>query len=164
MPKKSASRFVIAEIAAEKASGGGASIEEWSDVMHRGLEGLRGQDVEPAGLGQIVRACRTPKQFALMVRLISQHCRTHGTGKEIFELIRKHRDQTVFSLSEWIDALDYFADWLEQNHYSLDFINMLNYLQCCTLLPDAKSPGAKLDAILRDAIPKYGVSWVTPRR
>ncbi|GEM_PF-4468098 len=164
MSPKSHSRFVVADIARENAARSGVSLEDWSDVLRRGLEGLRGQDVEPEGLAQIARACRTPKQFALMVRLISQHCRATGTGKEIFELIRKHRDQAVFSLTEWMDALDTFTDWLESNHHNLDFLNMLNYIQCATLLPEAKSPGAHLEEVLLFSIEKYGVSWATSRR
>lgn len=156
--------FLVGELAAEKASKSKASAVEWADVLQRGLEGLRGQDIDLEGLEQIARACSSPRQFALMVRLISHHCRTHGQGRKVFDVIKKHISMTVFSLSEWIDSLEYFGDWLDENGHSLDFLNMLNYLQCCTQLPDAKTPGAKLKPMLEEAIDKFGVAWAAVKK
>lgn len=155
----SKSHFVVAELAAEKAKRTSIAEKEWADVLQRGLQGLRGQDVELEGLEQVAQACSTPRQFALMVRLISQHCRGHGQGKKVFELIRQNVSTTVFSLAEWIESLEYFTDWLEKNGEQIDFLNMLNYLQCCTHLPDAKTPGAKLKPTLVESIQKFGVTW-----
>ena len=156
--------FVVAQLAKEKAAKSRVPEAEWAEVLQRGLEGLRGQDVDLTGLEKIARACSSPKQFALMVRLISHHCRTHGQGRKVFDLITKHITMTVFSLSEWIASLEVFADWLDQHHQQLDFLNMLNYLQCCTQLPDAKAPGAKLQDALMQAIDKYGVSWAAAKK
>jgi hypothetical protein len=156
--------FPIEVLSAEKAAETPHSVEEWAEVLQRGLEGLRGADVDLHSLSKIVRACTSPKQYARMVRLISQACRTQGKGRQVFELLDRHTSSTVFSLSEWILSLEYFAEWLDDKHYALDFLNMLNYIQCCTQLPDAKTPGANLLQTVKEAIDKFGVSWTTPRR
>lgn len=131
----------------------------WAEVLHHALFSLRGEDIDYPALRQIFLASSTPAQFSNSVRLISQHCRSHPGGKGIFQRWIQAANESTFSLTEWIEALEGFSLWLSQRGHRIDLSNMLRYLECCTQLPDSRNTHAPLGDVLHLAIEKYGVAW-----
>ena len=151
--------FNVVQLATRMESQTAHTYAEWEQVLSRALLGFRGQDLDYVGLERIVLACGNPSQFAVMVRLMSQYCRASGGGREVYKMIDEHIEPTTFVLSEWVQALEFFANWLDKRKKAIDFQNMLNYIACCTELGNAKQPGANLTDIVRQSIDEYGVDW-----
>lgn len=129
---------------------------EWLAVLETARQSLKLVDIDYPSLEQFALASRNPKDFTSLVRLIYQYGRSHPFGEEISDVLFSYVNESPFSLSDWIEALAYFYGWLDRNRRPIDFLSMLEYLQCCVASPDAREMGQTLSALVRDMLEVAG--------
>ncbi len=86
------------------------------------------------------QACATPQDWQNLENLISTLAEQELVQR--IENLYEQVDQSDFSLSDWVEALLCFDQWLEdQNISKRPLASMLGYIHCCTLtLADTLAP------------------------
>ena len=129
---------------------------DWVKALESARQSLKFIEIDYQSLELIAMACRSPAQFTVITRLIYQYGKSHPHGALISELILKNVNDSPFSLSDWIAAIEYFYQWLETNHRKTDFLPMLKYLECCVVSPEAKEGGQTLTSLVGDMLRVIG--------
>src|SRR5689334_17981561 len=101
---------------------------EWIIALESARQSLKFIDIDYQSLEYIAVASRSPSQFTVIVRLIYQYGKSHPHGDLVSDLILGYVNDSPFSLSDWMDAIEYFYLWLEKNGRKIDFLPMLQYL------------------------------------
>jgi hypothetical protein len=112
--------------------------------------------MNPETLELFAAASGSPSKFTALVRLIYQYGKSHPRGALISDLVLRYANESHFSLSDWIEAIDFFNRWLEKNGRKIDFLSMLEYLHCCVDAPDAREPGQTLLNLVEDMLEVMG--------
>lgn len=129
---------------------------EWTKALESARQSLKFIDIDFQSLEQIALASRSPSKFTTMTRLIYQYGKSYPNGEQISDLILEYTNQSPFSLSNWIDCIDYFYYWLAGQKRKIDFLPMLKYLDCCAASSDAKEGGQTFTALLEDMLKVSG--------
>lgn len=125
---------------------------EWSRALETARQSLKFIEMNDLSLEHIALASASPRQFTAIVRLIYQYGKSHPHGARVSDLVLGHVNDSPFSLSDWLDAIEYFYGWLEKNQRNVDFLSMLNYLECCVASQDARESGQTLAALVEDML------------
>ena len=144
--------FDVKSLAARKKQETGHDEVEWLRALESARQSLKRTEVSYQSLEQIALASRSPSKFTIMTRLIYQYGKTHPHGDSVSALIFEWVDQSPFALSDWIDAIDYFSQWLADHQRRIDFLTMLKYLECCAASPDAQEGGQTFRALVEDML------------
>lgn len=129
---------------------------EWLRALESARQSLKFVDIDFQSLEQIALASSSPEKFTLMTRLIYQYGKSHPNGDQISELILKFVNDSPFSLTDWVDAIEYFHRWLGENNRKVDFLPMLKYLECCVASADAREGGQTFAALIEDMLAVCG--------
>ena len=129
---------------------------EWAMALESARQSLKFIDIDYESLEHFAVASRSPAQFTILARLIYQYGKSHPNGTQISELIIGFVNESPFSLSDWIDAIEFFNRWLENKNRKTDFLPMLKYLECCVASQDAKESGQTLGALIEDYLNVVG--------
>jgi hypothetical protein len=144
--------FDVRSLAAQKHKETEQNEVEWLRALESARQSLKFIDIDYQSLEQIALASRSPEKFTVVVRLIYQYGKSHPHGDQVSDLILEYTNDSPFSLSEWIDAIDFFYQWLSTNQRKIDFLEMLKYLQCCVVSPDARQGGQTFAALVEDML------------
>ncbi len=129
---------------------------DWIMSLESARQSLKFVEIDYQSLEYLALASRSPGQFTVVVRLIYQYGKSHPHGELISDVILGYVNESPFSLSDWLDAIEYFNGWLEKNGRKIDFLPMLKYLECCIAAPDAKESGQTLGALIQDMLNVIG--------
>jgi hypothetical protein len=144
------------------------SEQEWIRALMNARESLRVAELSDQALFELARACRSPSTLTCVVRLIYQEYRSypaaypaaypvaHPSGRFSYARLVEYVLDSPFAFPEWMDAIEYFEQWLKKNQKKVDLISMLDYLHCCTVSPEARAPGQILSHLLSDMLELYG--------
>jgi hypothetical protein len=148
--------FDVRALAAQKHLETGHAELEWLKAFETARQSLKFLDIDHEGLNHLALASRAPARFTVMMRLIYQYGKSHPHGDQITDRILEMTSESPYSLSDWIDAIDYFQGWLTKNGRKIDFLPMLKYLACCVDSPDAKEGGQTFAALVEDMLTVVG--------
>lgn len=148
--------FEVSSLANKKSAETKHDRIDWVKALESARLSLKFTDINYQSLEAIALASRSPAKFTAISRLIYQYGKSHLNGANITDLILESTNESPFSLSDWIDAIEHFYLWLEKNNRKIDFLTMLEYLQCCVASPDAKEGGQTLSALLEDMLNVHG--------
>ena len=100
-------------------------------------------------------ACDTPKQWGALQELLAQV--EQGLQSHTINHLIEQVDQSDFSLTDWINALLSFDQWLSKHNSHLRPVdNMISYIHCCTLtLSDSLAP-PDLAKLTNKMLSQYG--------
>jgi hypothetical protein len=143
-------------LAQKKSQENGLDEASWFKVFDSAQQTLKDVDVDYQIIEYIALASRTPEQFAVMARLIYQYIKSNASGEQITEIILTLVNQSPFALGDWIDSVHYFYQWLLAHRKKIDFVPMLQYLECCVASPDAKKGRHTLLALVEDMLAVHG--------
>jgi hypothetical protein len=148
--------FDMKSLATRKHLESGHDEVEWSRVLETAHQSLKLIGIDYSGLEQFVLASSSPEKLTVLVRLIYQYGRSHHQGNQIPDILLNLTNESPFSLSDWVDAIHYFHQWLNEHHRKIDFLSMLQYLECCVASPDAKEGGQSFAALVEDMLKVQG--------
>jgi hypothetical protein len=148
--------FEVKALAEQRHQETKQSEVEWMRALESARQSLRFIDIDLPSLEKFALASKSSAQFTVLVRLIYQYGKSHPFGDQISELILRMTNESPFSLSEWIDSVDYFYSWLIRHGRKVDFLAMLKYLQCCAVSPDARQGGQTFSSLLEDMLQVCG--------
>lgn len=71
-------------------------------------------------------------------------------------------DQSDYDLTEWIDALHHFQNWLRAHRLKAELSAMIGYLSCCSKAAENAPIHLSLCGILDDMLETHGFEAVHP--
>jgi len=148
--------FDVRALAREKHLETGHGETEWENALENARMSLKVGAVGYRDLAHVARASRSPEKFTSMARLIYQYTKAHPNGGRVADALFRCVNSSPFSLSDWVDAIDYFYRWLVEGKRKVDLLPMLKYLECCVAAPDAKKNGQTLRALVEDMLDIFG--------
>ncbi len=148
--------FNVRILAQRKYQESGIEESSWLKVFESAQQTLKEFEVDYQIIEYIALASRTPEQFAVMSRLIYQFIKSNASGEQVTEMFLNLVNQSPFAIGDWIDSINYFHQWLISNRKKIDFVPMLQYLECCVASPDAKKGRHTLLALVEDMLAVHG--------
>ena len=148
--------FDVKALSVRKAKETGESELEWLRALESARQSLKFIEVDYPGLEMIALASRTAGRFVLMTRMFYQYGKSHPHGDQITDVIVAMVNASPYSLSDWVDAIDCFHQWLNKNGRKVDFLPMLRYLECCVASPEAKAGGQSFAQLVADMLDVAG--------
>lgn len=142
----------IKDLAFQKSKEIASFEHEWTRALKWAQVTLSQSVLSEEGFKQLVLASNKPEKFTLLIRLIYSYSKQNPHREPAPAKLQCLVDSTSFTMSDWVDAIFYFHHWLENNHRKINFLSMLNYLECCSNSPDANEPGQTLESLLRDML------------
>jgi hypothetical protein len=148
--------FDILQLAQLRSSETGHTVSGWTQALELALQSLKFMSIDPKVLEQIAKASGSPETFVMMTRLMYRYGKSYLNGQSVGELIFEFTDKSRYSLSDWVDAIQTFHTWLGENKRKVDFLKMLNYLECVCASRDSKEGGQTLPTLLMDYLKTFG--------
>ena len=144
----------LTSLAPQETSKSIFSQASWNAVLESAQQSLKSVNTDL--LVTLLTASQSPRQFTLVIRLMYQYEKSHRHGEPITDIILRNANESAFALSDWLSAIEFFHDWLEEKNRKMDFLSMLNYLSCCVESPDARYAGQTLTPLLKDMLQIFG--------
>lgn len=146
------------KIARERSEATRQPYMAWLDALSEGQSLMSQAHLDERSLGILANHCQSPRQLSLIVEAIDAHAKEHPDEHSGFVELAQHADDSPYAMAEWIEAIEYFYDWLAQNNRSSPGIrNLLQYLDCCKQAGSSAPPGYPLVALLEEMLDRYGL-------
>lgn len=126
--------------------------QDWLSVLEQAQLALNRCFLTEEDCQQLALASSEPTKFNVIIRLIYSHSKQNPHREPATVLIKRLVNSTPFSMSDWVDAIFYFYQWLNKNNRKVNFLSMLNYLECCSASTDAREPGQTLLNLVKDML------------
>ncbi len=143
-------------LAQTRAKATGHPYMMWLDALSEGRTLQDEARLSERSFSQLAEACESPRQFAMIIEALDEHAKENPDEPNGFVLLADQVNDSPYGLAEWLEAMEYFYDWLEQNQRTGAFKTMLGYL-CCSVesLPSlANKPPLK--DLVSDMLDEYG--------
>lgn len=100
---------------------------------------------------------KTPTSLAHFFRFWCDQCMgSDESTRFLFSKLIEHVDESAFSLSEWLDAISVFYQWLKRKNAKTDFIEALGYIECCCEQSQGDLSHASLPASVDHSLESFG--------
>jgi hypothetical protein len=129
---------------------------EWSQAFKTARQSLKYRDARNKDLRLIALASSSPAKFTTVTRLMYQYSKLHPLNPPVGEVLLQEVDQSPYSMGDWIDTIDRFHNWLSDRERKVDFLAMLNYLDCCAASSEATEGGQKFSEVLDFMLQVFG--------
>jgi len=143
-------------LARQRATDTGEPYMKWLDALSEGRTLQQEAQLGEWAFEQLLDACATPRQFALMMEALDEHAKEHPKRAKGFVLLARQVDDSPYDLTAWVVAIEYFYDWLKENKRSAAYESMLSYLGCCVEAVTSKPIKPQLKDLLADMLDEYG--------
>jgi hypothetical protein len=148
--------FDIRTLADRRHEEGSFDKTDWTKAFESARQTLKLTETDAQILEYLAISAPSPQQFTIMTRLIYQYTKSQAHGEQISALILDIVNGSAFSLTDWIESINFFYAWLNERKRKIDFVSMLQYLECCVAAQDAKQPGITLQTLLQDMLNVHG--------
>lgn len=128
----------------------------WKKCLDNARSILHVRDTTDLELEKLFIASSTPENFNTIIRLIYEFTRTNPNGHLAVKLLFNQADTSHYSLVEWIDGINFFYAWLNENERKSGWKMMLGYLACCSESPENKDIKHKFNDLISDMLKSYG--------
>jgi hypothetical protein len=131
-------------------------LDTWKACLENARRILHTRDISDKDLEKIFTASNDPEKFNTVIKLLYSYTRSNPNGSLAVKLLINHVDTSHYSLSDWVDAINIFNTWLENEGRKTSWDMMLGYLACCTESPENKDIKHKFTDILSDMLNEHG--------
>ena len=128
----------------------------WKKCLENARSILHARDITDSELAKIFTASSTPEDFNTVIRLVYEFTRSNPNGHLAIKLLFNQADTSHFTLTEWIEAINFFNKWLIENDRKCGWKMMLGYLTCCSESPENKDIKHKFNDLINDMLKAYG--------
>ncbi|MBY0414643.1 MAG: hypothetical protein K2Q18_10775 [Bdellovibrionales bacterium] len=130
--------------------------DEWRATLDYARISLPHNLLTDRNLIRLTKGAATIAQTELMVKLLFQDSKERPVGVPAIDLFFKVVDHSNYSLSEWLQAVTFFQEWLEKEKRTTNFQKMLGYLQCCEDSPENKNIEYRFIDLVSDFLKNHG--------
>jgi hypothetical protein len=130
--------------------------EEWRNALSYARSTLSHQVLSDRNLVRLTKGEATIDQTLLMVKILYQDSKERPVGSSGIETFFRVVDYSNYSLKAWLEAIDYFHQWLSEEERRTPFFKMLGYIQCCEESPENKDIEHRLVNLVEDMIKTHG--------
>lgn len=95
-------------------------------------------------------------QLELMVKILFQDSKERPVGVTGIDQFFYVVDRSEFNLFDWLEAFDFFYNWLLVNQRKAPFPKMLGYLQCCEDSPENKTVARNFIELVEEMLNQHG--------
>jgi len=74
-----------------------------------------------------------------------------------FDKVAELMDESGFSLSDWLEALSIFQNWLIHSQQTSAVSEIFSYIHCCAVSPEGKSGATSLSHLVGSALSEHGM-------
>lgn len=125
------------------------SIENARSILHA-------RDMSDQEIEKIAIASHSPEDFNVVIRWIYTFTRSNPNGHQGVLTLFKNTDSSHYNLSEWIEAISFFNNWLEENERKTNWVTLLGYLQCCGESPENIDIKHSFVSLVKKMLETYG--------
>ncbi|MBC2594361.1 hypothetical protein H5P28_08835 [Ruficoccus amylovorans] len=143
-------------LAQARANATGHAYMQWLDALSEGRSLQDEARLGERSFRQLAEACESPRQFAMLVEALDQHAKENPDDANGFTRLAEQVNDSPYDLGEWVEALEYFYDWLEQNQRTGAFSTMLGYLGCSVESLPSLAEKPPLRDLVSDMLDEYG--------
>ena len=129
---------------------------DWTEARSFARKTLNRAVASDEDIEKLAQACQSVEQLNLLVKSIYQFSKTHPDPALAIRTLYQHVDDSDYSFTQWIEAYEYFYQWLQERDLSSDFVTMLGYLGCCSLSPENKTHKRELCGLLQEMLQEHG--------
>lgn len=104
----------------------------------------------------ILKNISSEAQLNSLFHFLSHALKTSPDKKTAGSLLFKHVETSEYELSQWIEAISFFKQWLDEHQRHSNFEKILGYIACCTSSPENKTLKFKLVDILKQMLNEHG--------
>jgi hypothetical protein len=143
-------------LAQARANATGHAYMAWLDALS---EGRTLQDEARLGersFRQLAEACESPRQFAIVIEALDEYAKENPDEPNGFARLAEQVNDSPYDLGEWVEALEYFYDWLEQNQRTGAFKTILGFLGCSVESLPSLADKPPLRDLAADMLDEYG--------
>jgi hypothetical protein len=130
--------------------------ELWIKCIENARSIIHARDMSDEEINKVAKASLSPDDFNVIIRWIYAFTRSNPDGHLGVLSLFKNTDSSHYSLSEWVEAINYFNNWLEENERTTNWITLLGYLQCCGDSPENIDIKHSFISLLKDMLETYG--------
>ncbi len=127
----------------------------WFKCIETARGSIHARDLTDSELSKIAKASSTPQSFNTITKLIYRFTRSNPNGHQAVSVLFNSVDNSQYSLSEWIEAIEFFSNWLDERERRTPWPTLLGYLSCCSESPENKDIKHNLTLLLKDMLTTY---------
>ncbi len=150
------SRGLVKKVLEVVISSKDSNKDLWSKSIESARNTIHTRDMSDDELIKIAMGSADPISFNTVIKLIYRFTRTNPNGHQGVECFFNSVDESPYSLSQWIEAIEFFSHWLDENKRTTPWPTLLGYLSCCTESPENKNIKHNLKHLLKDMLETYG--------
>lgn len=152
--------FVMPELnklAEERSKATGESFIMWYDVLQKGVTLAHGAKIDPDAFLMIAHNSSSASQFLVFMEALSRYAKENPYGENAFNLVAHYIDQSNYSIKDWVDAIDYFYNWLSTHYQQASLTTILGYIsKCAENEKSSKRNNSKFIEIIDKVLGTYG--------
>ena len=143
-------------LAQARAKATGHDYMSWLDALSEGRTLQEEARLGERSFRQLAEACESPQQFAVVIEALDEHAKENPDSPNGFALLAEQVNDSPYDLGEWVEALDYFYDWLEQHQRHGAFQTILGFLGCSVESLPSLAEKPPLKDLAADMLDEYG--------
>ena len=130
--------------------------ELWTKSLENARSILHARDISDSDLNKILSSSKDPHKFNTLIKLVYTYTRSNPNGSAAVKHLFLKVDSSHYTMTDWIDAISLFEDWLSKKGRKTTWDMMLGYLACCTESPENKDIKHEFLEILSDMLEEHG--------
>lgn len=112
--------------------------------------------IEDHEIKTLVDHISSPKQFQFVLEIFHNFDSYHQQKNRAYLVFAKHIDNSRYSLTEWVEALESIYLWLENKNKSANFDFVLQYLSCSAQAVENKAILPSFSQLVDEMLNSYG--------
>lgn len=129
---------------------------DWEKAFANARDCVSIKDLSDQELTKIMNACKNLDQFAIIFQYLFKTFKSNPDGHQVVLRFFSMVDNSSYSLSEWIETIEAFHQWLTEKNRKTDFSKLIGYLQCSDLAPDNKEVKHVFKDLVLDMLNTHG--------
>lgn len=144
----------LQNLARETARQRNQPLQAWEIALTRAGSLVNREIMTEDNLLRMIQVTTNPSQILLFCDYAS---RAEKSNTSPFEQLADCIDDTRYNLSDWLNAMDAFHQWILANKRSSNFKVMLGYIHCCAEMGSNQSIPPELPHLVSSMLTQYGL-------
>lgn len=140
-----------------------SDYQRWKESLQFARSSLSVAVLDDRQFEKIALNSKNIKVFNLLAKYLYQSAKTQPDSSRGVTALFRQVDDSVYSLKEWIEAIDFFHDEIEKKGQKTDFLTLLGYLRCCALSPENKTRKRNFCELISEMLGDYGFEGGLPQ-
>jgi hypothetical protein len=121
----------------------------WLVALGKAVSIMKNNSVSLEEIERLSTATRSPKQLLVILDYL-------GKQRENVYPLFERIDASPYSLTDWLEAIESFHDWISSHGQSTTLQNLSGYIECCTEAAANTPSEPSLQSTVIDMLEQYG--------